>query len=84
MIHAVTLADLPKDERPPCPECGGRPTSMGKNWVCHCGRSYAKNLRHPLVDYTTRPHCPYCDSQHTTKWGRQRMCCQECGRTFKR
>jgi transposase-like protein len=84
MIHAVALSDLPKVERPHCPECGHTAMSNGKNWLCgECGHSWVKTLRQPPVDFSTRPHCPRCDSQHTIKWGGLRKKCCDCDKTFK-
>lgn len=39
-------SDLKPEKRPPCPECGSRPTSKSIQWVCpDCGKTWQKNYR---------------------------------------
>lgn len=85
MITAIAVSDLPKNTRPPCPECGDRPMSQAHFWTCpSCGKKWSKVLRQPPIDFSKRPVCVYCGKQHLTKWSDKRWRCQDCGRVFKR
>lgn len=63
---AVTSDDLPRWEKPNCPECGNRMASRGNVWHCHdCGKDMVKVWRKRLV--TDTPPCPYCDNKLMSK-----------------
>ncbi len=50
---ALTVDDLPKQQRPPCSECGTIPQSRGGEWSCpNCGHRWVK-IRRQCKD------CPY-------------------------
>lgn len=81
-IIICTEDDFPKEERPPCPECGCVPKSHGICWECtKCGRWYKKLYRPRIIDYKKRPLCPTCGGGHV--WSHNKLWqCSECGRSF--
>lgn len=54
-IVVATTADIPKAQRPRCPECGNVPRSRGSEWSCPvCGKRFQKvkrNVKFPRIDF---------------------------------
>lgn len=87
MITPLSIADLPKAERPPCIECGSNHVMIkdARRWSCmECGRTWVDAIKKMVIDRTGRPPCPYCKSERINLHAMNRYYCTECGRTFKR
>ena len=76
---ACTEADFPKEERPPCPDCGAYHTlaNGSARWICgDCGRQWKKVFTPRTVN---NPPCFWCGG-HTYKVGVNYQC-MDCGRS---